>query len=1491
MKRFAPISNPTTLIVRLSVVVFAALFLFTLTVFIAPTASTQDDGGQAHVAERVSSSLTRADSKERAKSSDPDEVATESSAPAPISSEAISGTSYPFTSGAAVLEDMSTGTTQLVAAGSDDGASPVTNIGFDFWYDGVRFTQFSVNANGLARLGSTIVTTEFDNGSATFGFNTTTNAPKIAPYFDDIWSGTNGNVRFKVVGTAPNRKLVVEWNNMTIPRPGAATTGAGTFQMWLFESAAATGPGVIQFVYGNGIVANATNGGYSIGLQSGVATNFASVTTTGPSVSYAVANNTQSNAIASGTSYLFTPNVPLAPSAMANGPITATSITLNWGDNATNEIGYVIYRSTDNVNFSFRTQLAAGSTTFTDTSLVPGTQYFYLVNAVTEGALSPNLALSATTLAAGADTCSGTPTLWTAPTSWLDGTVPTNGDIVTIQSGCTLAIDTAAPAAYRVIVQSGGTLQFDTLAAATLTVGENVTIDAGGTFTAGPGALNTHVLSLAGSLTNNGTLDFQTTGGAGITFTGESNNTFGGTGATTDIRTLTINKGTSNANTLELNPTNFTVQGTVVDGAPMAFLTLTNGTFKISGTFTVAGRVFTAAAYTIGATTGFWLNNPNFTVSGQGGSPTNNGLLRITQGTFNIGTGTGNSMGFGNASTTIVEGGAVNATGRFGVNAAANAITYTQSAGTVTVCTIGNASATLASFDLGTSLGSSINISGGTIVNQLASTGATQIDYRNQAGSGILALTGGTLQLGNAGSGAAKAFVIRGVVPNLVLNNTSGNHSASWSTVLVNFNNISLNITINVGNTLNFGNNVFLFNGTTLTNNGTLTHNGASSNFVWFLATAPVSYTGTGVVTAPMSNMAIQADQGLTFDPTSPNIVTPAVRLFSGNVTNANKITLGNGGATTGIVQIGNTTTPTAAGTFDLPFVFNLGTGGQIISYLRTTTSRTTGPEVNPTRTLFSLSRDDNDPTHTLTIAGGDLTMTSVLTGTSSALQLTNGRIITGANTLILPNQTSNTTRTAGHVDGNLRKAYTAAISRTFEVGTANSYSPATMNVTAVGAPSTLTVRAVQGSQPVLNPATSLQRYWSVTESGDVTATMTFNYATDGLDVVGTEAAYRIIRVSGATAVYFPEVCPAGPCVDEAANNFIIPGVSTFSDWTAGEPAAPTAAPAMISGRVTTASGAPLAGVVMYLSGARSGKTISDSNGNYRFQNVDTENFYTVTPAIVNYKFSPLSRSFSLQANMTDAVFTGVPDAGSTGNVIDSPEYFVRQHYLDFLGREPDEAGLNFWSDQMLGCGNDFNCIERRTINVSAAYFLSIEFQETGGLVDGLYRASYGRAPLFGEFGPDTATVAREVIVGETGWQNRLAANKQEFLDDWVERPAFRAAYDGLSNSSFVDTLIGHTRVEFTAEERAAFVSGLEGNTLTRSAVLQRIAQNERFVKAKFNEAFVRMQYFGYLRRDPDDSGFHFWLDKLNQFEGNFERAEMVKAFITSGEYRARFVR
>ena len=137
-------------------------------------------------------------------------------------SELITATTYPMSLPGAVLEDMSTGTTQLIGASSDDGNSLVANIGFDFWFDGVRATQFGANANGFIRVGGVTTGSSFTND-----LDSTGNAPKIAPYWDDLCTGTTGRVHFKTIGSAPNRKLIVEWQNMQITRGAGCAGGAG----------------------------------------------------------------------------------------------------------------------------------------------------------------------------------------------------------------------------------------------------------------------------------------------------------------------------------------------------------------------------------------------------------------------------------------------------------------------------------------------------------------------------------------------------------------------------------------------------------------------------------------------------------------------------------------------------------------------------------------------------------------------------------------------------------------------------------------------------------------------------------------------------------------------------------------------------------------------------------------------------------------------------------------------------------------------------------------------------------------------------------------------------------------------------------------------------------------------------------------------------------------------------------------------------------------
>jgi len=257
----------------------------------------------------------------------------------------------------------------------------------------------------------------------------------------------------------------------------------------------------------------------------------------------------------------------------------------------------------------------------------------------------------------------------------------------------------------------------------------------------------------------------------------------------------------------------------------------------------------------------------------------------------------------------------------------------------------------------------------------------------------------------------------------------------------------------------------------------------------------------------------------------------------------------------------------------------------------------------------------------------------------------------------------------------------------------------------------------------------------------------------------------------------------------------------------------------------------------------------------------------------------------------------------AAANPIDTVDFFVRQHYRDFLNREPDTPGLTFWTNEITSCGGDVQCVEVKRINVSAAFFLSIEFQQTGYLVYKTYAAAFGptriasTVPLTrSEFLPDVQSVAQGVVVGATGWKEQLEANQAAYFNEFVQRPNFVATYPStMSSAQYVDSLKANASGALSSSERDQLVQELSSGAKTRAQVLRAVAENAEFTRAHFNRAFVLMQYFGYLRRNPNDfpdnnfGGYNFWLTKLDQFNGNFVQAEMVKAFITSTEYRQRF--
>jgi hypothetical protein len=204
--------------------------------------------------------------------------------------------------------------------------------------------------------------------------------------------------------------------------------------------------------------------------------------------------------------------------------------------------------------------------------------------------------------------------------------------------------------------------------------------------------------------------------------------------------------------------------------------------------------------------------------------------------------------------------------------------------------------------------------------------------------------------------------------------------------------------------------------------------------------------------------------------------------------------------------------------------------------------------------------------------------------------------------------------------------------------------------------------------------------------------------------------------------------------------------------------------------------------------------------------------FYVITPSRANFSFSPAQKSFSQLGAHTEATFTGATGGGGL-NPLDATEYFVRQQYLDFLGREPDEAGFNFWVNNIESCGNDLGCREVKRIDTSAAFFLSIEFQQTGYVVYRTYQAAFGELPdapvplQLTEFRSDAAQISKGVVVLQTGWQRALENNKKLFAEDFVKRARFAGEYPlTMTPTEFVDKLFANAAIPLTDGDHAAAI-------------------------------------------------------------------------------------
>jgi hypothetical protein len=270
--------------------------------------------------------------------------------------------------------------------------------------------------------------------------------------------------------------------------------------------------------------------------------------------------------------------------------------------------------------------------------------------------------------------------------------------------------------------------------------------------------------------------------------------------------------------------------------------------------------------------------------------------------------------------------------------------------------------------------------------------------------------------------------------------------------------------------------------------------------------------------------------------------------------------------------------------------------------------------------------------------------------------------------------------------------------------------------------------------------------------------------------------------------------------------------------------------------------------------------------------------------------FSPSGAGASAQPTATLTINDN--DAAPAANPVEGNAFFVRQHYLDFLSREP-EAGEP-WTGVLARCPNVHNDPECDRNLVSSAFFQSPEFALKGRFVFQFYKAAFGRLPEYAEIVVDMRSVAGRD-------QAEVFQKRAAFAQDFAARQEFAQAYGQMTHQQFVDALLGRYGLQqITTEDpqspegpaqvtltRRQLVDGLTGGALTRAKALRAVVQSSEADAREFNGAFVAMQYYGYLRRTPEQSGYDAWLRVIGQDPSNVRI--MIDGFMNSQEYRLRF--
>jgi CSLREA domain-containing protein len=1344
----------------------------------------------------------------------------------------------------------------------------------------------NVGANTLT-LNSTVSFTSGTISSGTTGtvnYNQGSNGQNVAP-------GTYGNLTFSnFAKTLPNGQTV-SISNVFTPGSGVPTITGSTVD---FNG---TGAQTIPaFNFNNLTISGARTGANSVTLANGgtigVAGTFSPTATFGTGNYITTGNTFDFNGTGAQTVPAFNyNNLTISQARGANNVTLANGGTIGiagtFNPSATFAGGaFVIANNTIDFNGTGAQSVAAFNYNNLTISQARGANSVTLANGGTIG-IAGTFSPTATFAGGAFIVTNNTVNFNGAGSQSVPGfqynnlTVSGSGRTITLDSSVTIKVAGTFTPGSNTFTITGSTFDFNGSAAQSLPVFNfnNLTIS-------GARTLNTNVTL------PNGTVGIAGTFSPTATFSGTgkfdvTSNTinFNGTGGQTvpafSFNNLTLSNARSGANNI-----------TLVNGGTIKIA----GTFTSSATFGTGGFILTGNTVEYNGTSAQTLDSSfptynNLTLNNAAGTSgfsglTVNGLMEVKAGTFTSAT-TYTNVQIDNSATLAGNGSEIDVSGNWTNNgtftANASLVKFNgsgaQSIGgsnstTFADLTINNTGSTV-SLGINTSVTGNLTVSSGTF-----DLGAFTAN-RSVAGGQISVSSGATLKIGGSNTFPANYNAhLLGATSTVDYNNSS---SLSQTISAENYGNLSCNGngarvlassgTIGIFTAFTPGTHTYTVTGSTVEYNSTTnTQTLPSSGFNTY-NNLNINNTGGGVTgfaglivnglldvkagtfTSSTTLADVQIDSGATLAGTNATAMN-----VSGNWTN-------NGGSATSLTANGNTVN------------FN-GSGSQTIGGNTSTTF--SNLTINNATTPVALGID--------TTVTGTLTLTRDLNAsTFTLIQPSSAPISAGAGDVIGSVKRNNA--------GNPLPTGT-----TMSFG--NQFNTLLFDPLSVLTPTDVTFTLAKTAPGTFPPPPPVTRTYTITQNngGAFLATLELHYLDAELNG-NNETNLKLWRFDGVSWVNM------GALNHDPVNNWVRQtNIAAFSDWTLAADTTPTATNGDVSGRIVDGSGNPIEGAAIRLSGTENRLTVTDSKGNYRFDSVETNGFYTVTPSRANFTFSPAQRSFSQLGLHTDAAFSATA-SNNTLNPLDTSEYFVRQQYVDFLGREPDEAGLGFWVNNIESCGSDQNCRAAKRTDTSAAFFLSVEFQQTGYLVYRTYDAAYGNlasAPVplrLREFKPDTQEISNGVVVNQSGWEQTLENNKQAFMNDFVQRARFVSAYPStMSPADFVDQLFANAGVRPTAADRTAAIAefGSAATTVDASArarALRRVAENADLAQKQFDSAFVLMQYFGYLQRDPNSSpdtnfdGYNFWLGKLDNFSGNFEQAEMVRAFVASSEYRGRFPR